>query len=682
MINFKSIPFVRILLPYLIGILYIQWQGFFPHFHIVFLFVFVLLILAFLFQKFYSHAVVYKKITYIICLNAFLFLLAFETCYVYNAKNSVTHYSHFLSSNEQLFFCTVTDLPVNTGKFIKLTAEINFAKHNGIWNYSEGNTIIYLKNSVTQPIDIGECLMINAKFGYPDPPKNPNEFDYKSFLENRNIYNVVYTDSSEVFKTGKVSLAFSFTRMGCRIKEKVIVVMRSAGLSQAAFSICSALLVGYDDEIESSILTSFSHSGTLHVLSVSGMHTGVLYGLLVFLFAFFDKHNRYQKTKCFFIIGALCMFVFITGFSPSVLRAALMLALIILGKTFKKNGNSYNTLFFSAFLLLLVNPLLIKDVGFLLSYLAVLGIMYLYPVLMARYFIENKIIRWFWSLTLMSVAATVFTLPVSLFYFHQFPVWFIFSNLLVIPLSIVLMGASALLLVFYKVLFMKHLIVWLINSGTSVMLWFTQLTDQKPFGFIDYISFSSADVLFSIIFICLALAVISTKQYKTVFLFCVCIITWLCFSVLANYKEMKQKELVVFNLRHKSAYVLRLGHIAYIKRDELTEKEFQRFIKPYLLNFSGLKIIDQTGDILKHENTTILNINKPGQGIVNQSVTYMIVSHNTILPFKKTLGIKPPLVIADCSNSYTFVKNLKEECAAMDIPFYSVKEEGALRINF
>jgi competence protein ComEC len=112
-------------------------------------------------------------------------------------------------------------------------------------------------------------------------------------------------------------------------------------------------------------MQSFSHSGTLHILSVSGMHTGVLYAILIYVFSLFDKYDRYKKTKFVFVLSFLCLFVLITGLSPSVLRAALMLGLILFGKTFYKQGNAYNTLLFSAFLLLLINPYLVKDVGFL-----------------------------------------------------------------------------------------------------------------------------------------------------------------------------------------------------------------------------------------------------------------------------------------------------------------------------
>jgi len=680
-ISFKSIPFLRILIPYLAGVFYVLEFGMIPNPHLFFSAAFVVLSTAFLFQKYSKPSTALKKTVYMVSIHVFLFLLAFEASYFYNAKNDGNHYSHYVAAEEQVFFCTVTDLPVVTEKFVKLAVTINAVNTKAVWHYTNGNSIIYIKSPGPENIVIGNTLFVHSKFGYINPPQNPDEFNYSSFLESKNIYHTVYASSSQLNKVKCPNPGFSFTTLGTLIKERVVYVLRNSALSQEAFSICAALLVGYDDEISGEVMTSFSHSGTLHVLSVSGMHTGILYIALLFLFELFDKHNRYKKLKCFFIIAALCMFVLITGFSPSVLRAALMLGLVILGNTFYRNGNSYNTLLLSAFLLLLYDPLLIKDVGFLLSYFAVFGIMYLYPILNTIYFVKNKILNKLWSLSLMSVAATVFTLPISLYYFHQFPVWFMFSNLVIIPISTGLMALAFLLLVFYRILFIKQLLVVCINSATSVMLWFTQLTDNKTYGFIDYISFSKTDVVFSCIVISILLWVISSKSYRALLLGICGLILWTGLSVFSNYKELKEKELVVFSVKRKPAYLLRIGHTVYVHADSLSEKEFQRNVKPYLLNYSGLRVIYDKSNLFKHNGLSVLSIQKSRIDLNAYNVNYIIVSNNSPVFLKPGTQIKP-LVIADCSNNYNFVKKLKKQCAQLEVPFYSVKERGFFKINF
>jgi len=676
----KSIPFLRILLPYLAGIFYVQHAGIFANLHIYFLLTFVLLAILFLVQKYHRPLLHVKKVLHVVLFNTFLFLLAFEACFSYDARNEVLHYTHYMASAHGEFFCRVNDLPVNTGKFTKVPVEINGIRQNGRWHYVTGYTVIYLQKDISQMVSIGNSLYVSSAFTTINPPQNPGEFDYRAFQENKNRFHVVYADSSNVYQVPEMNHSFSWLVFGCRIKEKVVSALRHAGLSQEAFSICTALLVGYDDEIEDSVLSSFSHSGTLHVLSVSGMHTGIVYLVLMYLFQLFDKHNRYKWMRWSVIILTLVLFALITGFSPSVLRAVLMLVLIITGKTAYRQGNSYNTLLLSAFLLLLYNPMLVKDVGFLLSYFAVFGIMYLYPLLDNRYVVKNKILGWFWSLTLMSVAATVFTLPVSLYYFHQFPLWFVFSNLIIIPVSIGLMGAAALVLVFYKIAVITKFLALLINFFTSVMLWFAQLTDKPGYGFIDYISFSKSDAIFCATLIIMVLWIMNTRQYKAVIICCMTCVVWTGISLVRNYVELQQEELVVFSIKHKQAYILRIGHTVYANTGELSEKEYGRFVKPYLLGFSGLQIIPHKSNLTKSKNAAIFVPSAPAYETRAGTVNYIIISHNWAEELNSFQNNKP-LIIADCSNSYKFVKKLKERCALLGLPFYSVKEQGALQIQ-
>ena len=680
MINFKSIPFFRILFPYILGIVFFLKFNIIPNLHIVFLFSMSLWIIAFVVQFNYKEKGYFKKGTYIFFTNLLLFVLAQEACFLYNAKNDNNHYSHYVSSQPQSFIAIIDDIPVVTEKFIKLSVSISTVEYSEAWHYTNGNTIIYLKNdSILKPA-LGNTLFLKAKFSYVNTPKNPNEFDYKSFLENKNIFHTVYSNPKDVQLISSTSKIFSFTQLGTKIKSHLVSVLRNSKLSQEAFSICSALLVGYDDEIGSEVMQSFSHSGTLHILSVSGMHTGVLYAILIFIFSKFDKHDRYKKTKFAVIVLFLIFFVFITGFSPSVLRAALMLGLVLFGKTFYKQGNSFNTLFLSAFLLLLYNPYLIKDVGFLLSYFAVFGIMYFYPLLSKLYVFDNKIVQWLWTSVLISVAATLFTLPVSLYFFHQFPIWFALSNLIIIPISMLAMIAAICFAGMYKLVIVNQVLVYLINSSTALMLWFAKLTDNSTYGFIDFIPFSFSDLVFMTLTIGLCLTIIYNKQYKTVLALCFTLIVWLSISFYSNYQQTQQKQLIVFHVKHKSVFAVRVGQSVFGNFTGISQNEFQRNLKPYLLTISNLKLVETKSNLLKLASSTILNVRPSNSYNPNLNANYVIVSNDE--PLNLTTNYKTKVtIIADCSNSYKFVKKMRKQCALMEVPFYSIKETGALQIN-
>lgn len=638
------------------------------------------MVLAFLFQKYYKPVFYFKKGFYIFSINAFLFILAFESCFLYNARNFPEHYTHHVSQKEQCFIGVIDDLPVKTEKATKLSLRIQSVSRNNQWHYATGNIIIYFKSDTAKRPELGDHVFVSAQLSVVSEPKNPYEFNYKSFLEDRNIFHTAYVQPVKLRIIEGFDANFSVLQWGTQIKSRVVNVLRRSGLSQEAFAICAALLVGYDDEIGNDIMQSFSHSGTLHILSVSGMHTGVLYGILIFIFSLFDKYDRHKKLKCFFIILSLTFFVGITGFSPSVLRAALMLGLVILGKTFYKQGNSYNTLLLSAFLLLLYNPYLIKDIGFLLSYLAVFGIMYFYPILDKLFVFQNKILQWLWASMLISISATLFTLPISLYYFHQFPIWFAFSNLIIIPISMFIMLGAVLLLFLSKALILKQFLVFLINGATSIMLNVAKFTDNPTYGFIDFISFSKFDLLCCTLTLIMLLLILATKKHKHVMvLFLICTI-WLSNSIYERYSDLNQRELMVFHIKNKSVFALRNGHNVYGNFQTLTEKEFQRIVKPYLLQISGLKFTKTEAKVFKNTATTILNITQPTQDLSPLTPDYIIVSNDADLHLLMDYKNKP-VVIADCSNSNKFVKKLKKQCLRLGITLYNIKEQGALQLN-
>lgn len=676
----KSIPFLRILLPYVLGTACLLQGIFIPQLPLLFGLSFLSLGFTFWLRARRKQANAARDSVFFISLYSFLFLLAFEAGALYNARTQHNHYSHYISQEEQLLMVTIADMPVATEKSLKLNVLVDAVEQNGQWHYATGTILVYAKQPVAKRLNTGDPLLLKSKLSAIAAPQNPGEFDYKKFLERRNLFHSAYVAPEEVWLSGTAGTTWSLSRFGIAIREYVVKILREAGLSQEAFSICTALLVGYDDEINADVMQSFSHSGTLHILSVSGMHTGILYMVLMLLCKLVDPHNRYAKLRCALVIAVMLLFAAITGFSPSVLRAVLMLVLVLLGKTFRRNGNPYNTLLFSAFLLLLYNPFLLADVGFLLSYLAVGGIMYLYPLINDRWSPENRILKFCWDISLMSVAATLFTLPVTLYYFHQFPLWFMLSNLIIIPLSTVLMGAAFLLLLCHKILFLKQCLVLLINGITTAMLRTAQLTDDPVYGYMDNISFGSTDVLFCSLFIVLILWFSVSKSYKVLVAVFFCAIAWAGTSAWMVYRQSSETELVVFSVKRKAVCLLRTGRDVYLRADSLTEGEFRRSVRPYLLRYSGIRLQPTKSDAWQVAQKRVVN---PGKAFrrLKHVCDYLIVSHNTVPNLDSLPQIKP-LVIADCSNSYTFVKKLKKQCAGLGISFYSVKEKGALVIPF
>ena len=195
-----------------------------------------------------------------------------------------------------------------------------------------------------------------------------------------------------------------------------------------AIAVASTLILGYKADLSNDVLQAYSKTGTIHVLSVSGAHVAILLILLSFGFSFLDRFKYGRLIKAILIILIIWYYSLLTGFSPAVCRAAVMISMVIIGKTYSRHISILNILAISAFFLLLYDPLFITDVGFQLSYLTVLGLIVLQPIVYKWVHLENKWADKLWALCSVSIAAQVITFPLSIYYFHQFPVYFLISN--------------------------------------------------------------------------------------------------------------------------------------------------------------------------------------------------------------------------------------------------------------
>src|SRR5690606_38882227 len=205
----------------------------------------------------------------------------------------------------------------------------------------------------------------------------------------------------------------------------------------AAFA--STLILGYRAELSRELVEAYSDTGTMHVLSVSGMHVGIIFLVLSLLLRSMDRRQSLRLFRATLTILIIWFYAMITGFSAPASRAAFMLSFVVLGKALLKHQNTYNLIAISAFFLLLYNPFYLVDAGFQLSYLAVLGLVYFQPLLRMIFPRGNKITDPVWNYCALSMGAQLTTFPVSIYYFHQFPMYFLLSNLFIVfPVAIIM----------------------------------------------------------------------------------------------------------------------------------------------------------------------------------------------------------------------------------------------------
>jgi competence protein ComEC len=302
----------------------------------------------------------------------------------------------------------------------------------------------------TRQLQAGDLLLLRGKVREVQAPLNPHQFDYKAYLSYRGVYHQAFVEEWQ-----RIGHRGSLISTAAQLRQQCVNVLRQHLPTVDEFSVGAALILGYKAELSEAVEEAYANTGAMHVLAVSGLHVGLVQLLLMALLGklpFKGRWWRYGRTLI--ILLGIWGFALITGASPSVLRAATMFSFLAVGQAFERSTNIYNTLAASAFLLLCFNPMLLYHVGFQLSYLAVLGIVYFQPRIYNLWYIQNPAGDYLWKLAAVSLAAQIGTLPISLYYFHQFPIYFLLSGLVVVPAAGFVLGSGLLLFAVQSVPFL------------------------------------------------------------------------------------------------------------------------------------------------------------------------------------------------------------------------------------
>ena len=313
---------------------------------------------------------------------------------------------------------------------------------------------------------------------------NPGEFDSKHYWNSKNIYSIAYMDESQYLHIGSIEPSW-FEKTRDSISHQLDEIL-DENLDESNLAVAKALILGDKSLLRPELKKSFSSAGAMHVLAVSGLHIGIILEILLFIFGRFSKILK-KNRAVLLAIGILWIYAAVVGFSPSVVRATIMFSLIALGKIFSKQSNGLNILLFSACLLLSYNPLMLYDIGFQLSYLAMLGIFLLYKPIQSSIFIKNRWLNKVWQGTSVGVSAQVFTIPVTLHYFHQFPNYFILTNIGMMVFAGLVLSLGLVLFVTSWVKIVGKLIAALLSFALTAMIFFVEwvehLSGSVAFGF-------------------------------------------------------------------------------------------------------------------------------------------------------------------------------------------------------
>lgn len=546
-----------------------------------------------------------------------------------------------------------------------------------------GKLLLNVKKDASQNrITVDDIMIAKASIQNLNSSLNPHQFDYKTYLEKRYVYHQIVTSNAFLFvidTTDHTLFGYADT-----FRRNINTQLKASNFKGNELAIINALLLGQRQDISPEIFNSYSQSGAIHILAVSGLHIGLVLLILQRIFKPIDyvKNGRLIKTSIIVIL--LWSFAIIAGLSPSVTRAVTMFSIVAIGMNLKRPTNIYNTLAISLFILLLFKPLFLFEVGFQMSYLAVISIVTIQPELEKFWKPNNKILNIYWQVLTVTVAAQFGVIPISLYYFHQFPGLFFVTNLAIIPVLGFILGFG---IVVILLALLKILPQWLATGYAEIIREMNQLvawvSHQEQFVLKD-ISFSLGQVIASYMMIIGFVMILKHRTFSTVSFILISVILFQLVLIFEKHQNQND-ELVIFQkTRHtiigeKHNNALKISH-SLDSSSILKENS----IKNYKIG-NGIKTIseDSISSVYQIKNKTILVIDSfEIYQVKHFQPDYILLRNSPKINLERLIdSLQPELIIADGSNYKSYLARWKATCIKRKRPFHQTNEKGAYIIK-
>ena len=575
-----EVPFAVLLIPFIAGIAF--GLRFAPAANPAILwFIFSFLAVSFyILSKIYSRFHIYKRQwlggTWI---HLTLFIAGWLALTSYIDLNKSDHFSKMPA---KYLLVKISNEPVQKNGLLRFTAEAEENISGSQKVTSSGNLLVTVKDSAASGLYYGDELLIPANYQSVPPPANPAEFNYKKYLANQNIHCQCFLQHGQYHllrsNTGNALISFSL-----RLRQRLVQRLKQNMHSPEAIAVASTLILGYKADLSNDVLQAYSKTGTIHVLSVSGAHVAIVFILLEFIFGVMSRWKHGRTIKAVLIITIIWYYALLSGFSPAVCRAAVMISMVIIGRTYSRTISTLNILAVSAFALLLYDPLFISDVGFQLSYLAVAGLIVLQPVVYKWISFKNKWADKLWALCSVSVAAQVITFPLSAYYFHQFPIYFLISNLFIIVPSAVIMYAGIAFFLFGWIPILGEILGFVLEKSILIMDRVLTFIEKAPWSGISKIWLTTTEYLLLYGIIISIFYWIYNRKPRPLQLSLALILLFAISISLKRWYNFSSAEKTVLNIKRHQCTILRQGfHAAVITDLADTDKAFRYAVQPFL----------------------------------------------------------------------------------------------------
>lgn len=479
---FAPAPFARIAIAFALGIISAKNS------HYSLLPIFACGLASYFLLAFASRRRLYSRRLWLGLLGLTTIYIGGWSIYTLNFKQANPHLSKPEIFQSKKFLLWVNSPLNEKGNYKRGEGKVIAFTKDSLWIPCNYNINITLDNS----IELGlESLAIVRTS--PDSIRNNDDldFNFKEYYATQGIFLTEYITSNKATLVDQKEL-FKILKYAYQIRLGIEAVIDQYFSGSNSGAILKALTVGQKNDLDTEVKKSFSTSGTMHVLAVSGLHVGIFYGLFLLFFKSL-LNTRWRALIIIFIISQLWLYALVTGLSPSVIRAVTMFSILIMGKLIKRKSNPYNLIFASAFMILLISPGMLFNVGFQLSYAAVLSIIFFTPRIdqFKPQWMPGKV----WALLSVSLAAQIGTLPLTLFYFGKFPTYFLISNLLVIPAVFLILNVGFIFLALGFATELQTIVAKGLNGFIKMMLTSVNFLNKFPMSTIEVQVFTGTEVI-------------------------------------------------------------------------------------------------------------------------------------------------------------------------------------------
>lgn len=650
----------------------------FPITSLSFPFVVILLFIVFLFWL-WSRNQLIQSIYLGIAIYLSFFAVGYFSYQIRLPQFQPKHYSHInLNDNAEVIQLKITHTLKPDKFYHKYFAEIDAI--NG--KPTKGKIALNIsKDSFQKSIAPDDILVVYAQISEIQKPLNPHQFDYSNYMKSLEVYGQLRISEKDILKSTKGTPTLS--GIAQNLRASIITNLQNSKLKTNERAIIQALVLGEKKDIDKQLYNEYAAAGAVHILAVSGLHVAILYAVLAFIFKTLIhwKHGIFLHSVIIVIL--LWGFAMLSGLSPSVTRAVTMFSFFALAKLLNRETNSMNTLFLSFLTLLIINPLWLFQVGFQLSYLAVFFIVWLYPHFYKMGYSKYWILRKAWTIISVSICAQIGVLPLTLYYFHQFPGLFLLTNIVILPTLTIIMCSGILIV---GLAFLNNLPNWMgeaynyIIEGLNTFIHWVAVQDE--FLFKD-IHFSASKTLGAYLLIIASAFLIKKINYPRI------IVSLLALSLLTiiyihDAYKISSNGLFIFQKSKQTLVGYKNGkNLTLFKRDSITINPESYPIKSFktamnINNYTEEKL----PEIFQYNNKTILLLDNLGIIPKQQNIHTILLTNSPKINLNRIIdSLKPSQIIADGSNYYSYVSLWEKTCKIKKLPFYHTAKQGAFSIE-